>query len=88
MDTREFFNNLASSWSKYSTEEQIKKAKTLLDILDIKEGTRVLDLACGTGVISNTLYNYSKRNVLVYGASLNSRQKKEILCLTKETQSK
>ena len=34
------------------------------------------------------LFDYSKRNVLVYGASLNSRQKKEILCLTKETQSK
>ncbi len=34
------------------------------------------------------LFDYSKRNVLVYGASLNSRQKKEILCLTKETRSK
>lgn len=69
MDTREFFNNLASNWSKYSTDEQIQKAKTLLDKLNIKEGSRVLDLACGTGVISNTLYNYSKRNVIAIDLS-------------------
>ena len=69
MDTREFFNKLAPTWSNFTTEEQIKKVKTLLDKLDIKEGTRVLDLACGTGVISNTLYDYSKRNVLAIDIS-------------------
>ena len=36
--------------------------------------------------LADELFDFSKRNVLVYGAALNSKQKKEILWLTKQIQ--
>jgi len=58
-----FFDERASSWDSHEkmTQEQLKE---LLSILPIKEGMKVIDLACGTGIVTDILFNMSKTKVL------------------------
>lgn len=59
----EFFDSLAPTWDdkEFTT---IKEKKALLDNLDIHQGDKVIDIACGTGVITNILHSYSEAPVL------------------------
>jgi len=58
-----FFNERASSWDSHEkmTQDQLKE---LLSILPIREGMKVIDLACGTGIITDILFDMSKTKVL------------------------
>ena len=56
-----YFDELAPKWD--SICEHDSKLESLLSSLDIKEGDKVLDVACGTGVISERLYAMSKTTV-------------------------
>lgn len=51
---QEFFDSLAPSWDKGS-EDNLAHILDLLGRLDVKPHSNVLDLACGTGVISGPL---------------------------------
>lgn len=59
----EFFDGLSENWDKneQSTKEDRRE---FLSFLDIKEGEKVLDLACGTGVITSLLEEKSKCDVI------------------------
>lgn len=59
----EFFDGLSENWDKneQSTKEDRRE---FLSFLDIKEGEKVLDLACGTGVITSLLEEKSKCDVV------------------------
>lgn len=66
MDTKntiKFFNDLAPSWdnSKKQTNQEIDQ---LLKRLPIKLNDKVLDVGCGTGIITNNLFNISNKPVL------------------------
>lgn len=60
---KNFFDEHAASWDSHEkkTQDQLKE---LLSALPIKEGMKVLDLACGTGIITEILYNMTKTKVL------------------------
>ena len=50
-DVQEFFDIRASKWDSWS-DEKPEFMKQLISLLSIKEGGRVLDLACGTGILT------------------------------------
>lgn len=49
-DVVEFFNELAPNWEK-DLEVDVGKINAILDIAEVRPGVRVLDVACGTGVL-------------------------------------
>lgn len=63
-----FFDRQASTWDKHDGHDE-NKIHSLLDRIGIKEGDKILDLGCGTGVISMDLYNLSKTKVIALDLS-------------------
>ena len=57
---REFFNELSKTWDSTNTAS----TSVLFDNLLIHEGDKVLDVACGTGVLSKGIYERSKCHVV------------------------
>lgn len=57
-----FFDERAETWD-LNDEHKDEKIDRLLSQIGIREGDRVLDLGCGTGVISEKLFRLSKRQV-------------------------
>ena len=71
-DIKEFFDNWADKWD----DDMIRKEDIISIILDnahIKEGIKVLDVACGTGVLFE---DYIKRGAHVLGIDLSSEMVK------------
>ncbi len=59
---RSFFDERAKHWDDIDEHDE-NKIQRLLDKVGILEGDKILDLGCGTGVISEMLYKRSKRQV-------------------------
>lgn len=59
----EFFDELSENWDKNEISSKNER-REFLKFLDIKEGDKVLDVACGTGVISSLLQEKSKTDVV------------------------
>lgn len=55
----EFFNNCAPSWDDNTVRDE-EKIKLILDNAGVQKGAKVLDVACGTGVL---IPDYIKREV-------------------------
>ena len=71
-EIKAFFDN----WAAYWDDDMIRKEDIISLILDnahIKEGVRVLDVACGTGVLFE---DYLKRGASVIGIDLSSEMVK------------
>ena len=56
---KEFFNELSKTWDSTNTAS----TSVLFDNLLINEGERVLDVACGTGVLTKGIYSRCKCKV-------------------------
>lgn len=69
-EMRSFFDSAAPEWDKNERigKERIRK---LVSSLGIREGDRVLDIACGTGVITGILHDLTETDVL--GIDLSDR---------------
>ncbi len=48
---RSFFNQRAESWDRGISQETMKKSESIIRSLNIKKGSAVLDVGCGTGLI-------------------------------------
>lgn len=60
----EFFDKCASSWDDNTIRDE-EKIKLILDNANVKKGAKVLDVACGTGVL---IPDYLKREVALVRA--------------------
>lgn len=65
-----FFDSIASSWDEKECHTTSEK-RYLLDLINLKEGDEVLDIACGTGVISELIHEYTNSNVFGIDISKN-----------------
>lgn len=63
-----FFDHQAPTWDKLDGHDD-KRIDWLLNKVGIKEGDKVLDLGCGTGVISMELYKRTKEKVVAVDLS-------------------
>ena len=62
-DTIEYFNKRALTWDEHAKSD-IKNIRKLLNRTSIKEGEVVLDVACGTGILTPLLYDLTKTRVI------------------------
>ena len=67
---KKFFDDRAEDWDSYCPKSQ-EELELLLNDIDIKQGDKVLDLACGTGVITNILFDKSQTDL--YAIDLSSK---------------
>lgn len=62
--TKEFFNQKALTWDQKEIHNQAYFEEFINKYCDIKLGDKVLDLGCGTGVISNPIFKMSQTEVV------------------------
>lgn len=53
-----FFNSVASKWDDWANDD-MDRVRALFSQIGIKPGDKVLDLACGTGVVTELLHEFS-----------------------------
>lgn len=61
-DIKKFFDDKSSSWDQMESSSK-EERREFLSFLDIKEGDKVLDLGCGTGVITPSLLERTKTDI-------------------------
>lgn len=66
---KDFFDQRASKWDQYGQDDP-RTIELFLNLLPMRPGELVLDLACGTGVLTPYLL---KRDVHIYGLDLSSK---------------
>lgn len=80
---KEFFNTRAEKFNNNFLDRQ-NKAKSILDLHLIKGGEKVLDIACGTGVLEDVLLQFGvgeivaidiSENMIEYAKQLNTSEK-------------
>ena len=62
-DVAAFFDARASKWDQCAKDDLLF-VRSLLEKVGIKQGERVLDLGCGTGVITGLLHEFNGAEVL------------------------
>lgn len=72
MDNREFFNNLADGWDNH-TQHNEDKINLILDKLSIREGSSILDVGSGTGVLIPYLYSRTGKNGMITAIDISDR---------------
>lgn len=60
-DVKNFFNEVANNWDERSNHKHINE---ILEIIKIKENIKILDVACGTGILENYLLKYNPKEIL------------------------
>ena len=75
-----FFDDHAANWNDHISSRDRKIATEIISSLPLKEGMKVLDLACGTGIISSLLYQKTKTDVFAidFSSKMIEQAKKEI----------
>ena len=69
-DIENFFDKCACSWDN-DESHTLEEKKYLLDKVQIKPNSKIIDIACGTGVITKLLYEYSHTNIKAIDISQN-----------------
>lgn len=72
---KDFFDSKAELWDEFEKKDQKFFEQFVLNNILINENDKVLDLACGTGVIINILAKYTKNSVLGIDISTNMIKK-------------
>lgn len=67
-DIKTFFDNLASDWDRRSNHKYIEY---IIRKIDIHENSKILDVACGTGILEEYLLQYNPKEILGVDISKN-----------------
>lgn len=74
MDERKsYFESCADDWDKMFTAEDLEILSFLIDSFNIKEGSKVVDLGCGTGVLFDMMRRKTGPEGMVVGVDFSSR---------------
>lgn len=61
MDSVSYFNMMAEKWDDIVSHDE-EKIKKIIDLLEIKEGSAILDIGTGTGVLVPFLHPYAGKS--------------------------
>lgn len=67
-EARRFFDGLAPQWDQHARHDP-RKLEAIVTLAGIREGSRVLDIACGTGVLEPVLLRFAPREILAMDLS-------------------
>ncbi len=73
-ETKEYFDNIAPTWDDFSINDS-EGVRTAVSLGGIKEGYRIADIACGTGVLFNDIL--SKDPSELWGIDLSEKMLEE-----------
>lgn len=62
MDIREFFNSLADKWDEMCRHDD-DKLKKIIEFASVKEGSKILDVGTGTGILISYLLEKSPKKI-------------------------
>lgn len=65
---KEFFDNIAFDWDRRSNHEYIED---IIRKININKNSKILDVACGTGILEEYLLKYNPREILGVDISKN-----------------
>jgi len=63
-DVRLFFNNMADVWDSKEIRDEKWISNFITKYVPVSKGMRVLDIGCGTGIVSNILFEMSQTKVV------------------------
>jgi ubiquinone/menaquinone biosynthesis C-methylase UbiE len=66
-DRKEYYESYADEWDKMFTAEDLEILSFLIDSFNIKQGSKIVDLGCGTGVLFDLLRRKVGENGLIIG---------------------
>ncbi len=68
MDSRkEYYESYADDWDKMFTAEDFEILSFLIDSFNLKVGTKIVDLGCGTGILFDLLRRKVGENGMIVG---------------------
>ncbi len=70
---KEYFESFADEWDKMFTAEDLEVLAFLIDSFKIRDGFRVADLGCGTGVLFDLLRRKVGASGLIVGVDFSPR---------------
>jgi ubiquinone/menaquinone biosynthesis C-methylase UbiE len=79
MQSQDYFDQIANQWDTLSNKEDIIRLNKMVDSLAIEEGSNILDIGCGTGVLIPVLLQKIKDTgkLVAIDSSHNMLQKAE-----------
>ncbi len=69
-----YFNRHASNWDKHHREQEFQRIDEILSRIDITKDDHILDVACGTGILTNKLL--SKGITQIIGIDISAKMMK------------
>jgi demethylmenaquinone methyltransferase/2-methoxy-6-polyprenyl-1,4-benzoquinol methylase len=73
---REYFGSHAEEWDKNFTAEELEILSHLINSIEIKSGSRIVDLGCGTGILFDFLRRRVSESGIVIGIDFSTRMSK------------
>lgn len=65
---KDFFNNLAEDWDNHSKGDP-EKMERIFNTAELKDNSKILDIACGTGVLEEFLLKHNPHSILAVDLS-------------------
>ena len=70
-EVRQFFNKMANEWDQREVKTSLWLTNFVNKYIPLQKGMRVLDLGCGTGIISHIIQGKTNTNVVALDVSEN-----------------
>jgi ubiquinone/menaquinone biosynthesis C-methylase UbiE len=77
--TEEFFDNRADQWDDHQYKRPNDDFRALIDQLDLIEGSKVVDLGCGTGVLIPHFLDKIGDTGLIYAVDISKKMLEQLL---------
>lgn len=78
--TKEFFDGYADSWDDVNRYDQPEEAfKRIISTLGLKEGSKVVDLGCGTGIFIPYLLDVVGTSGLIYAVDVSDKMLQKLV---------
>lgn len=76
MGRKEFFDHLAKEWDSNAPSDKKNIIKSIVDMVCISKGEKVLDIGCGTGILFPLLKSKTGKKGDIYGVDFSSEMLK------------